>query len=101
MSAEAATFVQGKVQNCDAVQFIKSMHLRDPRVSPQFFPVNLSGLLRLSGHGVIPPCDADAFFFDMLEVHTDGSAVLQNGWPAVPISAGWGAVLFCSAARRV
>ena len=41
-----------------------------------------------------PPCDDDTFSFDHLEVHTDGSAVLQNGWPAVPISAGWGAVFF-------
>ena len=40
------------------------------------------------------PCDDDTFAVDNLEVHTDGSAVLQNSWPTVPISAGWGAVFF-------
>ena len=39
-----------------------------------------------------PPSDDDTFFFDMLEVRTDGSAVLRKGWPVVPISAGWGAL---------
>ena len=65
------------------------------RVYPNrfFFPVDLSGLLRLSGHGVIPRVTMTRFF-DHLEVHTDGSAVLRNGWPAVPISAGWGAIFF-------
>ena len=40
------------------------------------------------------PTDDDTFFFDMLEVHTDGSAVLRKGRPSVPISAGWGALFF-------
>ena len=29
-----------------------------------------------------------------LEIHTDGSAILGRGWPAIPLAAGWGA-LFC------
>ena len=47
-------FVQGEVHKYDAVKFIKSMKLRDPRVSPQlFFPVSLTGLSRQSGHGAL------------------------------------------------
>jgi len=94
VTVNTPAFVQGAVQKYDAVKFIKSMQLRDPRVSPQFFPVSLTRLSRQSGHGALSRATMTLFAVDHLEVHTDGSAVLQNGWPAVPISAGWGAVFF-------
>ena len=70
------------------------MHLRDPRVPQQFFSSKPQRVIEAIWAWGDLPCDDDTFAFDHLEVHTDGSAVLQNGWPAVPISAGWGAVFF-------
>ena len=92
-SSKYAGFCTWEVQRCDAVQFIQSMHLRDPRVSPQFSSKPQRVIEEIWAWGDLP-CDDETFAFDHLEVHTDGSAVLQNGWPAVPISAGWGAVFF-------
>ena len=47
--------------------------------------------MRLSGHGVTPRVTMTLF---LSTIYTDGSAVLQNGWLAVPISVGRGAVFF-------
>ena len=38
------------------------------------------------------PCRDDAFSFNQLEIHTDGSAFLGQGWPPIPLAAGWGAL---------
>ena len=93
VTAGEPTLVRGNVQRCDAVEFIKAMHLRDPRVAPhlQFSSKPQRAIEAIWAWGA-PPSDDDTFFFDMLEVRTDGSAVLRKGWPVVPISAGWGAL---------
>ena len=70
----------------DAAKFIKSMQLRDPRVSPQFSSSKSQKVTEAIWAWGNLPCDDDTFAFDQLEVHTDGSAVLHSGWPAVPIS---------------
>ena len=84
---------QGMSQGRDAVQFINSLPLRDLRASPQYFAQSQRVREAIWAWGPMP-CDDDTFSFSQLKVHTDGSAILSRGRPALPIAAGWGALLF-------
>ena len=84
-----------KVQGCDAVQFINSMQLRDPRVSPTCFTQATCQVREAIWAWGPLPCDDDTFSFAQLDIHTDGSAVLGKGWPAIPLAAGWSVLLVC------
>ena len=83
---------QGEVQ--DAFSLMQRLGLRDPRL----FPSEFSGLpwrvwQAIQGWG---PCPnrATTFRVQSLELHTDGSAILSNGWPIRPLQAGWGFAVF-------
>ena len=34
-------------------------------------------------------------------LHTDGSTLLNNGWPAIPVHAGWGAFFAIMPTRHI
>ena len=76
------------------MQFINSMHVRDPRVWPLFLAGKPQHVRDVIWAWNSLPGEDDDFWFEHLGVHTDGSAILSSGWPAIPISAGWGAVFF-------
>ena len=96
MAAGEPTLVQGNAQRRGAVEFIKAMHLRGPRVAPnsQFLPVSLSGQSRLSWLGILSQLMMTLIFFDTLEVYTDGSAVLRKGGAFCTHLGCWGALFF-------
>ena len=78
----------------DALWLSCFLGLRGPRLHAQYFMAKPARVWRAIESWGPLPSETDTFPVDALEVHTDGSAVLDPGWPATPVNAGWGVVFF-------
>ena len=79
---------------CDASSIVPNMQLRDPRMYPnQFTHKSLRVREAINAWGLIPTRNPDLQIFHS-ELRTDKSALLSNGWPAMLIHEGWGAIVF-------
>ena len=83
-------------QDClvSAVIFIQDMGLRDPRQFRSCFDRKDVRVRHAIFSWEPLPTQGDDVLFSILEVHTDGSALLTPTWPQLPVDAGWGCLFF-------